>query len=275
MTAIIAWSTFDGHEEGPASLYLASDSRISRELPGGGWDVLGDSHQKIFASEQTADIFGFCGPIEGVEKVVRLLRESAVRMRESKGYGPGSETEYSSDIFEAALAEGAEALRSGVQIFHGYRFKGRRFGLAQVRATSDGQFARIDYSLPDKGGLLFREGLGAQMVQKSQEEYFDTEAESKGFSRWLWMSFHESLERNPHPTCGGAPQLAGLYTRGPGITLGVCFKGIGYVSGKQRNCDDIEYRDVLFQRVDARGVRLPNAQPHARMGRARLFQFAR
>lgn len=274
MTAIIAWSTFDGHE-GPASLYMASDSRFSLERPGGVWDAISDNNQKVFPSEKSPDVFGFCGPIAGVEKLVLLLRDSAVRMRESKGYGPGSESEYSSDIFEAALACGAGELRSGVQVFHGYRFGARQFGLAQVRFTSGGKIERIDYSLPAKGGLLFREGLGDEMVQKTQEEYFDLEAESKGFSRWLWMSFHESLERNPHPTCGGAPQLASLYTKGPGITLGVYFNGVGYVSGKPCNREDIEYRDALFQRVDAQGVRLPKAQPHARMGQARLFQFAR
>lgn len=274
MTAIIAWSTFDGHEEGPASLYLASDSRISRERPQGGWDVVSDEHQKVFASESSADVFGFCGPIAGVDALVKLLFECATRVRDSKCYGPGNESVYSSDIFEAALASGGHALQSGLQVFHGYRFDTRRFGLSQIRANSRGGFDRFDYLLPTKGGLLFRDGSGHEMVRKTQDEFFDAESESKGFSRWLWMSFHESLEKNTHPTCGGSPQLVGLYTKGPAMPLGVYFKGRGFVFGKPCDRTDIEYRDVLFQRVRVNGELLPNAQPHARMGRARLFQFA-
>jgi hypothetical protein len=236
--------------------------------------VVCDNYQKVFASENTPDVFGFCGPVAGVGELVKLLCDSATNVRKYNGYGSGTEAEYSIDVFEPALAAGANDLRAGVQIFHGYRLGARRFGLSQIQVNSNGEFDRIEYSLSAKSGLLFREGLGHQMVQKIQEEYFDLEAESKGFSRWLWMSFHESLARTPHPTCGGAPQIAALYTKDNAVPLGVFFKGSGYVAGKPSNRNDVEYRDALFQRVDARGVRLPNARPHAQMGRARLFQFA-
>lgn len=274
MTAIIAWSTFDGHD-GPASLYLASDSRISREISNNNWETVSDTHKKIFASPETPDLFGFCGPISGMDELFPLLCSCAAHIRKSKGYGPGSEAQYSTDIFNAATDRGSHSLSAGVQIFHGYRFDTRRFGLSQVSMSKDGKFHRIDYKLPEKGGLLFREGLGDEMVQKTQEEYFDAEVESKGFSRWFWMSFYESLQNSSHPTCGGAPQLAALYTKSSAVTLGVFFKGAGYVCGQPCMLDDREYRDALFQRVDARGALLPKAQPHARMGQARLFQFAR
>ena len=112
------------------------------------------------------------------------------------------------------------------------------------------------------------------MVKKKREEYHDQEAEAKGYSRWLWMSFYASLAQSNEPTCGGAPQIAALYGKGGGQTLGVYFANEAFVAGKLCVRSDIEYRDELFQRVDSSGTRLPGTQPHARMGKPRLFKFA-
>ena len=97
MTAIVAWITNDG-KPGAASLYLASDSRISRERTDGGYDVLDDNFRKVFASPQTPDIFAFCGLVVGVPALIEELIKAAVQVRGAKGYGEGAESVFSEDF---------------------------------------------------------------------------------------------------------------------------------------------------------------------------------
>jgi hypothetical protein len=273
MTAIIAWFTFDG-KPGAASLYLASDSRITTKRADGGYDVRNDNFQKVFASPDSPDIFTFCGPTQGVQTLMNELMKTAVEIRRVKGYGPGAESVFSEDLFGCVLKQRAFGVQAGLSVFHGYRFETRRFGLTKVTIGDNLAPSFNSYDFAAEWGLFTVDGRGDEMVVKKQDEYLQSESESKGYSRWLWMSFHASLAQCTEVTCGGAPQLAALYGQKGGQTLGVYFKDAAFVEGKPCVRKDIEYRDELFQRVDASGSRLPNAQPHARMGRSRIFQFA-
>lgn len=273
MTAIISWITNDG-KPGAASLYLASDSRITSKRADGGYDVRDDNFQKVFASPDTPDIFAFCGPISGVPALIAELIKAAVQVRGAKGYGEGAESLFSEDLFRFVLSRRDFGLPAGLCVFHGYRFGTRRFSLTKVTFGINQTPDFKSYGFGADWGLLALDGSGDQMVSKKQEEYFNLEAESKGYSRWLWMSFYASLAQCTEATCGGAPQLAGLYGQNGGNVLGVYFKDAAFVAGKPCVRGDIEYRDELFQRVDTSGRRLPNAQPHARMGKPRIFQLA-
>lgn len=273
MTAIISWVTNDG-KPGAASLYIASDSRITSEREDGGYEILDDKFQKVFASHHTPDIFAICGPISGARELVAELINAAVRVRREKSYGEGAENVFPEDLFRDGLSQRAFGVQPGLSIFHGYRFGSRRFGLTKVTFAAEQATAFRSYTFGVDWGLLAVDGQGDAMVVKKQGEYIDSEAESKGYSRWLWMSFYASLVRASEITCGGAPQLVGLYGEGGGKVLGVYFNGEPFVAGRPCVRTDIEYRDELFQRVDASGVRFPDAQPHARMGKPRIFQFA-
>jgi|GEM_PF-2523562 len=273
MTAIIAWSTFDG-KPGAASLYLASDSRITAERAGVGHDIIDDQFQKVFGAVDSPDIFAICGPIQGTLTFIPALMKEAKKLRDSCSYGEGAESQFPEDLFRSVLRNSNFGLLQGLAIFHAYRFGARRFGLTKVTFKNQPIPTFTVYSLREGGGLLFRDGSGDEMVRKTQSEYYDLEAESQGYSRWFWMSFHASLTNSQEVTCGGAPQLVGLYGKGGGIDLGVRFRAAAFVSGKRCARDDIEYRDELFQRVDASGILFPRAQPHARMGSPRIFKFA-
>ena len=273
MTAIIAWCTCDG-KEGPASLYLASDSRITSKLSNGDVKINNDNFQKVFASPDTPDIFAFCGPIQGIGPLMNALMKTAGEIRNERMYGEGAENHFSEDLFQSVLRQGTLDLRSGLRVFHGYRFGTRRFGLTSMTLDVHLVPTLKIHVLKADGGILARDGSGDEMVLKRLVEYYDLEAESKGYSRWFWMSFHASLEQCKEVTCGGPPQLAALYCQNDGYLLGVRFRDAAFVGGKPCVRDDIEYRDELLQRVDAYGKLLPGAQPHARMGRTRLFEFA-
>ncbi len=56
MTSFVAWIGVDSH--GPASLYFASDSRISWSQETG-WNY----GRKVFAPQMTPDIFGYVGDV--------------------------------------------------------------------------------------------------------------------------------------------------------------------------------------------------------------------
>lgn len=56
MTTLISWITYD--QRGPASLYIASDSRFSW-----GNSTYWDSGRKVYFSNKYPDIFGFCGDV--------------------------------------------------------------------------------------------------------------------------------------------------------------------------------------------------------------------
>jgi hypothetical protein len=273
MTAIVAWITNDGNP-GAASLYLAADSRITSKRPDGGCEIRDNHFQKVFASPQTPDIFAFCGPVSGVPALIDELIKAAEQVRGAKVYGEGAESVFSEDLFGYALKAKTFGIHAGLSVFHGYRFEARRFGLTKVTFADNQPHTFRHYCFETDWGLLAVDGRGDEMVSIKQQEYIRLESESKGYSRWLWMSFVASLKECTEPTCGGAPQLVGLYGKNGGNVLGVYFKDKAFVEGKLCIRGDIEYRDELFQRVDATGKLLPGAQPHARMRRPRIFQFA-
>lgn len=273
MTAIISWITNDG-KPGAASLYLASDSRISTRLADGSYQINDDRCQKLFTSKESPDIFAFCGPLSGIKEFIGALIIAAPKAREAIYYGEGAESLFAEDLFRHVLGQNEFGLLQGLTVFHGYRFGTRQFGLTSVVFTHNQKISFKHHSPNADWGLLAVDGNGEKMVVKQQSEYIDTQSESKGYSRWLWMSFYDSLIEPTNPTCGGAPQIAALFGRNGGVELGVYFKDAAYVAGKPTVRDDIEYRDELFQRVNAQGILLPNAQPQARMGKPRVFEFA-
>lgn len=273
MTAIIAWLTHDG-KPGAASLYLASDSRITTKRAGGGINVKNDNFQKVYTSPDTPDILAFCGPINGVSSLMDALINTAAKIRKERTYGDGAESQYSEDLFQTVLRQGSYSLLPSLRVFHGYRFGARRFGLTSMTIDDHVEPNFKTHVLPKDWGLLASDGSGDKMVGKKRVEYIELESESKGYSRWFWMSFYASLAKCSEVTCGGPPQLAVLYGHNGGNMLGVYFGDAAFVAGQPCVRSDIEYRDELFQRVDAYGNLLPDAQPHARMGKPRLFKFS-
>ncbi len=271
MTAIIGWSTSDGH--GVASLYLGADSRISAQEAGGRTRVVDDEFQKTFSSPATPDIFAVSGPITKLDSLIGLLFTEAGRIRAEISFSAEAIGEFTRELI-ARISQRCNATDyTGLCLLHGYRFRDRDFGLTRVAFGE--KLILEELPLRSTGGLLVVDGAGRPMVEMVQGEYISKESEAKEFSRWFWMSFVKSLDPATNKTCGGAPQLVGLYTKGPGVPLGVFFRNRGYVFGKPIDRTDLEYRDELFQRVNNYGLLLGGAQRHARkLGSPRHFDFA-
>jgi hypothetical protein len=187
MTAVIAWSTFDGH--GTASIYLASDSRLSQAAstgrPGG---VLSDNFRKTFGSCETPDIFAICGSVNALQ---RLIDELYVAAQEERGARaardhPNSDhLNYSRNVVTRLAARVQLARHAGLIVFHAYRFGTLDFGLQRIAFGVDTTYTRI--VLRPRSGLLYRDGSGRGMVEREQTH--DPETDARGFSRWFWQSF--------------------------------------------------------------------------------------
>src|SRR5262245_51310913 len=70
MTTLISWCGVD--QRGPASIYIAADSRVT--WPGNGmWDFA----RKVFAAKRHPDILGYCGhaffPTQTLGQLIELI----------------------------------------------------------------------------------------------------------------------------------------------------------------------------------------------------------
>lgn len=82
-----------------------------------------------------------------------------------------------------------------------------------------------------KSSLVFAEGSGAQEFKRLYAKY--QAGDIANTSRNIFQCFCHSLMLSNIPSCGGSPQLVGLY-RGPkfnGIPFGIVYNQIRYLLG--------------------------------------------
>lgn len=267
MTSLIAWLGIDSR--GPASIYIASESRISFEGSGGGqWDA----GRKTFASLRHPDIFGYCGDALFASQVLGQIVD-AVDARAL--FGPDATPEAKFEAVATTL-ERAQAgypptyLGSGFSVIHCSR---RHEGMAstfvayELSWTPARGWDRAAVPLPQQSGLIRAYGSGKASVTASSDHWENTEA--RRTSRSVFAAFCDSLRSGADPGSGGAPQLVGLYRKGPAESFGVVYQGRRYLHGlaieHSPHLGGVEWRNELFERCDGRtGERLPRAQPHPR-----------
>jgi hypothetical protein len=118
-----------------------------------------------------------------------------------------------------------------------------------------------------KSAIVAVYGSGEESVKSSLERWEKSEVGRT--SRSIFSAFCDSLSSTVDPRSGGAPQLVGLYRKGPAETFGVVYNAQRYLHGL---CVDespwlggVEWRNDLFERCDWKsGQRLEDAQRHAR-----------
>lgn len=275
MTAILAWITKNpGH--GFGSLYFASDSRLCFEVTNNGtmrYHPKTDNYQKTFVSQTTPDIFAICGKVGGAHEFLQHTQSvlSAARASVQAPLNEPVLNAYSLDVFNRSVSTLTRHKMpgAGLIVIHGYRFGTNSFGLTRhefVNAADRCCVHSVPFQLSTNGGLLWRDGKAAELIERVQTG--DREKDARGYSRWFWQTFCDVLlEQLGDITIGGSPQVVGLYNKGNGQVIGVYYKTCLYVSGQPVNIlpeHVTECRDVLFQRVDASGVLVTNAQRHAR-----------
>lgn len=228
MTILIGWLGVDSRS--PCSAYLMSDSRFT-------WNGQKDSYnygQKLFAFKSSPDILGYCGDVLFASQTLSQI----VNMGDSGTLFPASanSTERSRIIYNQIKKqfEGyPEFARNASSIFHISRDNASQFNIFRYDyLPASGTWSMKELlANTDKSALVFAEGSGAQEFRRYYSKY--QEGDIANTSRNIYQCFCHSLMHSSIPSCGGAPQLVGLYRgkRFHGIPFGVVYNHTRYLLG--------------------------------------------
>lgn len=253
MTSIAIWAGVDSR--GPTSLNIASDSRIS-------WGTTSkwDQGRKIFATKDTAHLFGYCGGVLFPALVLPVIVDLVDR-----GLIDGQPTSVEQEL-KNRMDHYPELPR--FTVFHIYRVgegMSCEFRLSIIEYTS-GKWTSKTPSIPKSSALILTDGSGKQSIEKANRMW--QKSNSSETSRAVFSAFCEALRNGEDPKSGGPPQLGVLYRSGPARLMGVVMDNEYYFAGSkatQINSDvDIEWRNELFERYDGFTKELiEGAQRHA------------
>lgn len=264
MTTLISWFGRDSH--GPASLYLAADSRITW-----GGSARWDRGRKLFASSRYGEIIGYCGD---AFFPTQLLGQAKDFLDRELLYDAGATSEEKLTAIRLFIDRALEtytavafpefdlvfASRTGVGLsceFHLHR--------ASLRAGSWSTIGPI--ALPSQSALLLNLGTGASAVTEEHRRW--ATSSSGGTSRAVFSAFHDAVMSGADDSSGGPPQLVGLYREGPARVFGYVRGGRRYVLGSEAPLSGgacgITWFNGTFERCDPlTGAKLPEAQRQPR-----------
>ena len=261
MTSFVAWIGVDSR--GPASVYLASDSRISW-----GQNLVWDYARKLFASQRNPELLGYVGDVLFPSLVLGQLT-SAIDLG-SLLDGAASPTEkwtrIQSCIKQSFSAFPSSERRTFTVVYATRELEGMnsKFYVRTLSWGIEESWAEAAIPIPSASGLLHVLGSGAGSILRWQQRW-DSSSQGRT-SRAVFSAFCDALQSGEDPLTGGAPQLVGLYRQGPGRALGVVYESKPFLFGLHadpfRGSADLEWRDGLFERCDPTGQVLAEAQRH-------------
>lgn len=280
MTSMIAWSGADTH--GTASIYFASDSRIS-------WDKNGkavwDTAPKVLASVTQPEIFGFTGyallPYAALSQACMAI-DRGLRGAQSEKSSAGK-CEWLWDRIKAQTLKHPDGKEHSFNILYAVRTgsktyiqrKGKELqdhSPDEPRATFDlyvlswdavsRRFSENHYPVPHcNSSILKLSGTGERYMSAAHAVWEKSPA--KGTSRAMFSALCLSLREGADLQSGGPPQLVGMYRKGNARTFGTVTTEGAYFQGVPFDGDsisEVEWRDELFRRVDSRGNLLNGAK---------------
>jgi len=260
MTSLAAWVGIDSRSI--ASLYIASDSRLSWSKEKSTWDF----GLKVFASQDAADVFGYWGDV--------LVPSMILPHISGPGALDGSKDSSARhhllvNSLESALNTMPSRHRAPFGVIHGSRTDEGRDAVFRLWHTRwnytdgwiDGEAALVADPKP-----LISQGTGASFVDRDAKSWSD--ALGKNVSRSIFSGFCDSLMSGSDALSGGAPQLVGLYRKWNGQQFGIVYKGQRFfraATASTLGAKDIEWRNELFERCDPlTGKRLTKGQRQPR-----------
>jgi len=263
MTSLVSWTGVDQRDT--ASLYLVSDSRLTwKSRPTKNWDY----GRKLFASRKYPDIFGYCGqvlfPSLLIGQILDLVDRGGVFSHDTH---PDEKNNMILSVVERSFYTYPH--KHEVKILHCSRAeKGMDSDFFLYNISLNGsKWQRQKVEMPESSGTLAIRGSGKQSIKKHLRKWESSDV--GGTSRSIYSAFCDSLLSGEDPYTGGAPQLVGLYRKGPGHTFGVIVDGQGYVNGlpveDHFDLDVFEWRNELFEVCDSETMkRKPDAEIHRR-----------
>ncbi|POC05847.1 hypothetical protein [Vibrio vulnificus] len=252
MTTLVSWAGVDTH--GPASIYIASDSRISWGT--GPWDL----GRKVFASKNTPNILGFSGtvafPTQILSRIIDLI-DCGMLFKED------DEFEIKLEKIRAYVESNYKPLPKVVcgdfTIIYATRVGERMhssFHVGKIIGTVNKKVTKELASIPEVSDIIYRSGTGRGPLNLWHKKWtgVDKDGHPKQIrtSRSVFGAFCDSLASKADKDTGGAPQLVGLYRVGPALRFGVIYNNQRYLYGapvtELNDINQIEWRNELFER---------------------------
>jgi hypothetical protein len=258
MTSLIAWVGKDSRSL--SSAYIATDSRIS-------WGAghVWDGGRKTFASDTSADIFGYVGDV---------LLPSVVLSQFTTLLDAGAWSQDVDQRFAALFALAREQVaacpssqRRPFTLVHCARLgEGRttRFRLAVTEYKAVSTWEQELHDAPDASAQILVSGSGQTSVDEALARW--ARSEVTGTSRAVFNAFVQSVSNGGDPLSGGPVQLVGLRRVGGGINFGVWHKRQRYIAGQpvpeSAQARPVEWFNERFERCDGQtGALIGQPQP--------------
>ncbi|MHB1356672.1 MAG: hypothetical protein ACYCZF_11945 [Anaerolineae bacterium] len=262
MTTLVAWLGVDARK--PASIYLASDSRISWSA-NEKWNF----GRKLFASHTSPDLLGYCGevlfPSQVFGQIIELI-ENGLLFQEQDTADLKRHKIF--EILRFSLANYPITQNPGFTVVYctrEHQLMNSVFYTFTIEWKPTTGWCEHVIELPQTSGIIIDYGSGGKYFEK-WHSYWSNTNETRP-SRIVFSAFCDSLFNAEDPKSGGAPQLVGLYRKGNGLSLGVIYGDERYLMGlpviQTGDLSSIEWRNKLFERCDGNTkMPLPQAQKH-------------
>jgi hypothetical protein len=247
VTTLIGWVGVDHRSR--ASLYLASDSRLS--TPGNGlpWDY----GQKLFTSSKYPLILGYCGDVfqsnQLIQRIISVIDADYII----------SEDDSIHTIIKAIENEFSKTPplnKQDVQILLGYRTgsgMSAEFWAVIYKYSKTNGWRTTILDLPKTSDLIDSLGSGSAIYKSIYSTWKQSDIERT--SRSVFSSFCSYLTDCKDGSSSPPPQLVGLYRKGPAILFGIVFQGRRYLAGMEtgvgKSHSTVQWRNEYFEVCDA------------------------
>lgn len=254
MTLLLSFLGVD--PRGPASVYIASDSRIT-------WGTLGkwDYGRKVFGFRNHPDILGYCGdvlfPSQVLSQIIDIGDEGLL-------FGENASCK---DKFEAIKEKIIQIFQSYphksimgdyLGILHASRDCNKKFFCHLIEWKRNKGWSGKEAKFKDHSDKLMVLGSGKKEFLDKFEKYW--ESENRKTSRAVFHCFCDTLFDIKDEYCGGTPQLIGLYRIGNSRSFGIIKSQKRYLLGVDisnlKNFNNIEWRNELFERCDGSSMKI-------------------
>ena len=228
MTILIGWIGVDSRS--PCSAYLMSDSCISWNKPPKKYDY----GKKLFALENSPDIFGFCGDVLFPSQVLSQITDlDRSRVLFPTRINSDSRSSVIVRLLNTHIQRYPSIIQAKTSIYHlsrgdGSTFYAYKYCYDYAARKWKADIISTDYS---KSKLIICDGSGADLFFEKYTHYQCGDISNT--SRNVYQCFCASLKSGLLPGCGVPPQLVGLY-RGQkynSMVFGSIYENKRYLSG--------------------------------------------
>lgn len=264
MTSLLSWIGVD--QRGPASLYLAADSRITW-FDGTHWD----HGRKVFASSKFPELLGYCGeaffPTSALGQITDLVDLGLLLDVAQK---PQDKADRLISVLSRSLSRYRTYSRPSFELLYCTREDTAMRAIFRVFRVS---FDRghpgpaVEHPIPETSGKVAVLGSGRHAVTDALHRWQISEA--RGTSRAMFAAFGDAVRSRGDPKSGGSPQLGVMYRTGGARICGIVNGDVRSICGLEldppESAGGIMWFNDTFEVCDGvSGRRRENAQPQPR-----------